>query len=155
MSRPQELVKDLMTQNVKTVSTNDLMTEVMEVFEKNNFHHLPVIDEDQKLKGIISRFDCNKMLTTMSIFDTERSRRENEEWASKLLTEDVMTEDVVTLRAEDDLIKAIVLLQKNQYHAFPVVNDEQRVIGILTTYDLINYAFSAYNIPKNTGYVPK
>ncbi len=148
--RKQTKVKDLMTRKVWTVSTDDLMTKVMEIFEKKNFHHLPVVNEKNKIKGIISRHDYNKMLTSMSVFNTERSKRENREWMDKLLTEDVMSEDVVTLHAEDDLIKALVLLQKNLYHAFPVVNDQQEVIGIITTYDLIDFAFKDYNIPKNS-----
>jgi len=141
-----------MTRKVITVSTDDLMKKVKEVFDEKNFHHLPVVDEDNKLQGIISRHDYYKMLTTMSIFNTEAARRENEEWAATVLAEDVMSKDVVTLKAEDDLIKAIVLLQKNLYHAFPVVDHEQKVIGILTTYDLVNYGFKYYNIPVNTGY---
>lgn len=148
--RKQTKVKDLMTRKVLTVSKNVLMIEVKEIFEKHNFHHLPVIDEEDKIVGIISKLDYNKVLTSMSIFNTENSKRENEQWLDKLLTEDVMTEDVLTLRAEDDLMKALVLLQRNLYHAFPVVNDQQKVIGIITTYDLIDFAFSEYNLPKRS-----
>ena len=146
-------VKNLMVQPVTTVCTEDLMTEVTKIFEKENFHHLPVVDNEQKLKGIISRHDYHKLLSSMSIFKTESSKREDEQFITTLLVEEVMSEDVVTLRPEDDLIKAIVLLQKNLYHAFPVVNDQQEVIGILTTYDLINYAFKDYNIPKSYEFV--
>lgn len=150
--RKDTQVKDLMTTTVVTVSTDALMTEVKDIFEKNRFHHIPVVDEDQKLKGIISKLDYNKMLTTMSIFNTEQSKRENEEWAEKVLTEDVMTEGVLTLRPEDDLIKALVLLKRNLYHAFPVINDDREVIGIITTYDLIDFAFKDYNLPDLEPY---
>ena len=146
--RKDTRVKDLMTRTVITVSNNALMTEVKEIFEKYDFHHIPVVDEDHKITGIISNLDYHKMLTTMTIFNTEQSRRENEEWAEKLLAEDVMTEDVLTLRPDDDIIKALVLLQRNLYHAFPVINDDRKVIGIITTYDLIEFAFKEYNIPK-------
>lgn len=149
--RKDTQVKDLMTKTVITVSNNALMTEVKEIFEKYDFHHIPVIDDDNKITGIISKLDYHKMLTTMSIFNTEQSKRENEEWAEKVLTEDVMTEDVLTLRPDDDIIKALVLLKRNLYHAFPVINEKRNVIGIITTYDLIDFAFKDYNIPKVGG----
>ncbi len=145
--RKQTKVKDLMTTTVITVSDNSLMTEVTAIFEKYNFHHIPVVNKNNKIKGIISRLDYNKMLTSMSIFNTEQSQRENEEWAEKVLTEDVMTEDVVTLHPDDDLIKALVLLKRNLYHAFPVIDDQRKVIGIISTHDLIDFAFKDYNLP--------
>jgi len=43
--RKQTQVKDLMTTDVITVSDNSLMTEVTNIFEKHNFHHIPVVDK--------------------------------------------------------------------------------------------------------------
>jgi len=145
--RKQTQVKDLMTTDVITVSDNVLMTEVTNIFKKYNFHHIPVVDEHNVIKGIISRHDFNKMLTSMSIFNTRKSQKENEEWAEKLLTEDVMSQDLLTLRPDDDLIKPLVLLKRNLCHAFPVIDDGRKVVGIITTYDLIDFAFADYNIP--------
>lgn len=134
-------VKDLMTSRVVTVHPSDKMERVAEIFENKNFHHLPVVDDDRKIVGMISRHDYYKVLNTFTIFQTANSRTANETTLKALLTREVMTKQLATIRVDDPIEKAVGMFQENMFHALPVVNEHKELVGILTTYDLLNYAF--------------
>lgn len=134
-------IKDLMTSPVMTVHPNDKMEKAAEVFENEPFHHIPVVDDDRKVVGIISRHDYYKILNAFTVFNTYNSRRSNETMMKALLTRDVMTKQVATINMNDPVEKAVGIFQENRFHALPVVNDQKLLEGIITTYDLLNYAF--------------
>ena len=134
-------IKDLMTSPVMTVHPNDKMEKAAEVFENEPFHHIPVVDDDRKVVGIISRHDYYKILNAFTVFNTYNSLRSNETMMKALLTRDVMTKQVATINMNDPVEKAVGIFQENRFHALPVVNDQKLLEGIITTYDLLNYAF--------------
>lgn len=134
-------IKDLMTSPVMTVHPNDKMEKAAEVFENEPFHHIPVVDDDRKVVGIISRHDYYKILNAFTVFNTYNSRRSNETMMKALLTKDVMTKQVATINMNDPVEKAVGIFQENRFHALPVVNDQKLLEGIITTYDLLNYSF--------------
>lgn len=134
-------VKDLMTTSVVTVHPSDKMETVAEIFENRDFHHIPVVDDDRQIVGMISRHDYYKVLNAFTIFSTANSRAANETTLRALLTRDVMTKQLATIHEYDSIEKAVGMFQENLFHALPVVNDDRRLVGILTTYDLLAYAF--------------
>lgn len=134
-------VKDLMTTEVITVKQLDLMIKVKEIFDANSFHHVPVVDDENKLIGIISKLDFNKMLTTFSVFKNSKAEVANRKFMMSLLAKDVMTKQVAKLHPEDALSVAVGIFRENLFHALPIVNDDNQIIGMLSTYDLLNYAF--------------
>ncbi|MGY1808231.1 HPP family protein [Blastococcus sp. SYSU D00669] len=50
----------------------------------------------------------------------------------------LMARDVQTVRAEESLYRARMLMNQHHVKALPVVDEEQRVVGIVTVYDLFN-----------------
>jgi acetoin utilization protein AcuB len=134
-------IKDLMTSPVVTLHPSDKMEKAAEVFENKPFHHIPVVDDERKVVGIISRHDYYKILNTFTVFNTNNSRRSNETTLKALLTRDVMTKQLATINSKDSIEKAVGMFQENLFHALPVVNDQKQLEGIITTYDLLNYAF--------------
>lgn len=139
-------INKLMTTKVKTVNPLDVMTVVSDIFAKNNFNHLPVIDEENQLIGMISRMDYNKILTTFSIFNTVRAEAKNKRIQQSLLVKDVMSKQVISLRPNSQISKAFEIFRKNSIHALPLVDDNNQVIGMITTFDLLNYAFDNLDI---------
>lgn len=134
-------IKDLMTQPVLTVHPSDKMEQAAEIFENHAFHHIPVVDDEHKVVGMISRHDYNKILHAFTAFNTENSRRSNEVTLKALLTRDVMTKQLATVNINDPIEKAVDMFKENLFHALPVVNNNKQLEGIITTYDLLNYAF--------------
>jgi CBS domain-containing protein len=134
-------IKDLMTSPVVTVHPSDKMEKAAEIFEHKPFHHIPVVDDEQKVVGILSRHDYYKILNAFTVFSTENSRRSNDTILKALLARDVMTKQLATVNVTDQVEKAVGIFRENLFHALPVVNDQRQLVGIITTYDLLNYAF--------------
>ncbi len=134
-------IKNLMTTDVVTIRPNDLMMVAKEIFETNSFHHIPVVDEDEQLVGIISRHDYNKMLTTFSVFKNSKADVANRKFMMSMLVKDVMTKQVAKLHPDDPITVALGIFKENLFHALPIVDDENKVVGMLTTFDMLNYAY--------------
>lgn len=134
-------IKNLMITDVITIRPNDLMIVTKEIFEANTFHHIPVVDEGEQLVGILSRHDYNMMLTTFSVFKNSKADVANRKFMMSMLVKDVMTKQVAKLHPEDPISVAVGIFKENLFHALPIVDDENRVVGMLTTFDLLTYAY--------------
>ena len=135
------LVKEIMTKEVISVGSNQPMTKVREVFENSNIHHIPVLDDDGKVVGITSLHDYNKLQNTFTFFKTSRSEEYNDATMKSVLASEVMTRQLVTIRPHDTLKKAVDYFRENRFHALPIVDDDKALAGIITTFDLLNYAY--------------
>jgi CBS-domain-containing membrane protein len=134
-------ISQIMSRPVITVSTKDNMTVVRDVFSKNNIHHLPVMDEKHRLAGMISTSDYHKVLHSLTLFKSPQSEAYNDAVLKSLLTEDVMTRQIATLRTTDTIITAAAYFRENLFHAIPITDEKDRLVGIVSTFDLLSYAF--------------
>ncbi len=134
------LVSDIMTRYLVTVTPNTTAKKVREIFETHDIHHLPVV-ESGKLVGIISEVDVLKIMHSIGLLRTKEDIRLNEDILSSVLAEEIMTAKTVNVAFDDPLSKAAALFSTNKFHALPVVQGE-KLVGILTTYDLIEYAYN-------------
>lgn len=133
-------VAQIMSTPVITVGPNDTMSEVQDIFRKNNIHHIPVVD-DGKVVGIISKSDYYRLLHGFTLFKTQKSEQYNDAIMRSLLAGEAMTRQVATLAPGDSLEMAVGFFRENLFHALPVV-DKGRLIGIVTTFDLLTHAYS-------------
>ncbi len=133
-------VSHIMTTNVISVRPDDTMDIVQDIFRKNEIHHIPVID-NEKVVGIISHSDYLELLNTFTLFKTEESERYNNAVMSSLLVKEVMTKQVAKLNPDDSVEVAAGFFRENLFRALPVVDKDGNLKGIVTTYDLLNYAF--------------
>ena len=130
-----------MSTDVIAVQPNDTMSKVHELFNSHNIHHLPVVDEKRKVLGIISKSDYFSVANAFPLFKPEKRDAANQQLFKSLLVEDVMTKQVATLLPEDNIQVAAGYFRENIFHAIPVVDNESRLVGILSTYDLLTYFF--------------
>ncbi len=138
----QITVGQIMTTPVITVAPNDTMDKVQAIFRKNNIHHLPVVDDGQVV-GMISNTDYMRLLHGFTLFKTEKSEEYNDAILRSLLANEVMTRQIAVLNPDDSLEMAAGYFRENLFHALPIVDEKtQKLVGIVTTYDLISYAFS-------------
>ena len=135
-------IKEVMTREVITVSPTDNMTVVDEIFKKNNIHHVPVIDKNGKVVGLISSTDYNKLQNTFTFFINDKSEAYNKAIMRSLLVEDVMTKHIATLQNDSTVMVAAGIFNENLFHAIPVVDKQGKLEGIVTTFDLLNYAYN-------------
>lgn len=135
-------VREIMTSKVITVSPNDTMDKVQDIFRRNNIHHIPVVEKG-KVVGIISNSDYLRLLHGFTLFRSEKSEAYNDAILRSLLAGEVMTRQVAVLNPDDSLDLAAGYFRENLFHALPIVDpDKDELVGIITTYDLLTYAFS-------------
>lgn len=127
-------IRSIMTKKPEVVKPNDTMEEVRKIFEKRGFHHVPVV-EGGKLVGLVSYTDYLQLIR--SVFDNSQEVRLNERVLHATEVADVMTKNVLCLYQEDSVETALRIFKANQFHSLPVVDDQQHLVGIITTYDLM------------------
>lgn len=123
-----------MTRKPATVAPEDNLETVRSIFEKHGFHHIPVV-ESGKLAGIISYTDYLRVIR--EVYGNTGEQRSNERLLHSLLVKEVMTEHLVCLAPTDTVEDALRVFGPNHFHAVPVVEGDRRLVGILSTHDLI------------------
>lgn len=123
-----------MTTEPATVAPEDNLKIVHDLFEKHGFHHVPVV-HDNTLVGIVSYSDYLRVLS--NLFNNDVEKDTSERLLNAMLAKDVMSTNMMTLHPYETVNHAVNLFEINQFHAIPIVETTGRLVGILTTYDLV------------------
>lgn len=139
-------VSEIMTTHVEVVSPTDSIKDAVSLMVDSKLTTIPVVNGDAKCIGILSRSDLTEMFLQE---DSELSRAVDTDrlalkWLKDSLdTSDVrqvkelMTYDVVTIRADQSLSVACKEMTKQRVHHLPVVNDREIVVGIVSAFDVV------------------
>ncbi len=148
--QPNIPVSDIMTNNLVTVTPETFVARIMGLFEQHNFHHLPVTKNGNELVGIISKEDIQKVanLLALNIEDDTLPFAVSD----SLTARDIMTHYPFSLDPEDTIGLAADIVLGNRFHAIPVIEDGQ-LVGLVTSHDLIAYAFNSPVKPKTEQFV--
>lgn len=123
-----ERISSIMTKNVVTVKADDSLELVKHLLFEKHFHHLPVVDNNGALIGIITSWDLMK------------SNKRFEEYGDYLV-KDLMTTKVAALGPEDLIGAAAMVFLRHLFHGLPIVDDNRKLIGIITTHDILKYEY--------------
>lgn len=131
----------IMTEDVIYVLPNDTLDKVQDIFNRNNIHHIPVVNAKREVIGIISKSDYLLLCDHLTLFRKELNQQNNLRFFQSLLVEEVMTKQVAKLRKEDTIHLAAAYFRENLFHAIPIIDEHNKLVGIVSTHDLLNYAF--------------
>ncbi|MBO6533405.1 MAG: CBS domain-containing protein [Allomuricauda sp.] len=128
-------ISKIMTRKLVTLSPQDDLVTAERLFKKHHIRHIPVV-EGNTIKGMLSYTD----LLRISFADAVD---EHEEYVDTIVYNmftipQVMVSDVVTVSSTTSIKDVARFLSKKEFHALPVV-DNGKIVGIVTTTDLINY----------------
>jgi acetoin utilization protein AcuB len=135
-----------MTRDVITVEPDSGILETKAKMEKNHIHSLPVVDKDNRLIGIVTDRDIRSALPSDVL--AEEEIRQVKERLAGLKIRDIMTPDPVTVSPNQTLEDALLLMQKVRVGAFPVVDQEGKVIGIISHRDLMRAFINVLGIEE-------
>jgi acetoin utilization protein AcuB len=124
-----------MTRRVITIGPDASILEARGKMAENGIRHLPVVDEYNKVVGIISDRDIRSALP--SVFSTCREDTKEIQQISALKVWDVMNKKVITISPMDTLQDALLLMHKSHKGALPVVDRDGKLKGIISRRDLI------------------
>ena len=122
-----------MTSDPITVSPDMLLPEARSLLNDYHFRHLPVVDRQGLLVGMLTDRDLRSAYPSSVISDSER--RLVYERVEKTTVSEIMSTDCVSVGTDSTLDDALFLFDRDQLGALPVLNDG-RVIGIFSNRDL-------------------
>ena len=129
-----ELIHSHMTKDVVTLKPESTLGEAREIMLKKRIHHLPVL-EGKKLVGMITSWDIFKLGISADEYKSMKAS-------------DVMTTKVATLEPDQHLGAVADVLTRHLFHAVPIVNDKNELLGIVTSTDIIRYGHTK-EYPEN------
>lgn len=131
----QDKITAIMTENVLCVDVDEELLRVDSLMKKHKIRHLPVLRKG-KLVGIISQTDILR-LSFGGIF--EGQGESDLGMFETLRLEQVMVAKPSVANTSDTIAEVGQLFVDSNFHAVPVVNDRQEVVGIVSTTDVIRY----------------
>ena len=124
-----------MTQKVVTIDKNADILEAKELMEQYQIRHLPVVEPDGLLVGMITDRDLRSALP--SSFYKKDKEPAKIAAASSIKVKEIMSQNLVTLSPMDTLQDALLLMQKTLVGALPVVDEKDKLKGIISVRDLL------------------
>ena len=128
------LVEDIMTVHTRTVTADQSLSDVREIFETEGFRHLPVMGLEG-LIGMITHTDL--MRVTYGAHIAEADFEVNDLILESTTVEESMSKDLKTVETGSDLKEAARIMRKYKIGCVPVV-DGGSLRGLVTTTDILS-----------------
>lgn len=140
--------QDVMTTGVISIKADNTVAEVIKILAENKISGVPVVNDAEQVIGIISEGDLvlrDSDLRPMHYFSFLNDVLEKEsnidfEQAKMLLRSKVsalMVKDVITAKAKDSIEKVANLMANKKVNRIPIVDDDNKLVGIIARSDLI------------------
>ena len=126
-------VCDVMTQEVTTLKRNDQLSLANDIMQLGRIRHLPVLEDDGRLAGILSQRDLFRGALAHALGYGQHAQRK---MLDSLLVKEVMSSDVVTTGPDTSLVEAARVLLERKIGCLPVV-EGGKLVGILTEADFV------------------
>ncbi len=127
------LVRSIMTSDVTTLKRNDKLTLADDIMHLGRIRHLPVLDDDGQLVGMVSQRDLFRGALARALGYGQHAQRKV---LDTLFVKEVMSSDVTTTTPDTPLVEAARLLVERKIGCLPVLEDG-RLVGILTESDFV------------------
>ena len=138
--RKNDPIKHIMSDAVYSVQKGQPISEVFKILHTHKVHHAPVLDGDS-LVGIVSSTDLMQLSMGAQGYDS------NEMWSfidSQYELIDLMTANPKTLNDSDVVRDAAQALSGGAYHSLPITDRGGKLVGMVTSTDLIRYLCEQY-----------
>lgn len=136
----------VMHTDLVTVSPDTTLVEAMEILNEKRIAHLLVVDKKNKLVGLISDRDLKQNWASPA---TTLSTHELNYLLTKVTVSMIMIKKVVSVTPETTIERAALIMQEHRIGALPVM-EEDRLMGIITTTDVLGVLLEAIGIDKES-----
>lgn len=134
------LISTIMTTEVVTLNINDSVTKAEELFKNNNIRHMPVVSGNH-IVGMLSYSD----ILRIGIPEVGEEEGDVTSTVYDMYTlEQVMTKNVKTLHQTDFIKTAALVFSESEFRALPIVDENENLVGILSTTDLIKFLLAQF-----------
>lgn len=131
-----EALSSIMTPSPYTANPTQSLLTVKELMDKYHIHHVPIVNGDE-LVGLITTFDLLKLNKPFNSY-------------KNIKIKDVMTTNVATLTIDDKVGTVAEVILANRFHALPIIDKNKKLVGIVSSMDLIKYSFKKEYPQRNS-----
>lgn len=139
------LVKNFMTATVITMREDQNLLEARELMRGKNLLSLPVVDDIGRLRGIITAVDIGRASPGDA---STLSKYEANYLLGRLKVREVMSRSVITVNADDTIEYVAYQLYKYRIHALPVVDENNKLCGIISQTDMFRAIVEMMNMNR-------
>ncbi len=128
-------IADSMTPEPVTVSADISIADAASLLEKHHFRHLPVVDQENRLLGMVTDRDLRS--ASPSTMLDKNTRDQVLARVGSATVGDIMSRDFVSLSPDSTLDDALLLFKTRAIGALPVLDRKGRVVGIFSLNDMM------------------
>jgi CBS domain-containing protein len=132
----QLLVRDLMTERPRTTTGDVLLPRAARELIQSGIGALPVVDDDQRLVGMLSERELMRHLLTTEVLSNGSARHTPPALQTKKTVRDAMTRQVLCVAPEQPIAEVAALMTNKDVERVPVVHEGQ-LVGFLTRGDIV------------------
>lgn len=133
------LIRDWMTKDPVTVTPDTSMMKATKIMKEKGVRRLPVVDSDGKLVGIVTDHDIKtaspSKATTLEVHELYYL-------LSEIKIKDIMVKNPVSASPTDTVERVAVIMNDKRFGGLPVVDDDYKVVGIITAMDVFRVLIS-------------
>ena len=146
-------VKDAMTKNIVKISPSLGIREIYKIFCEKQIGGVPVTDKSGRLLGMVTKtelldvlipdyFDMVGDFLFIDDFGVLEEKLESVPALELFIAEDLMVANVISIKEDASLMKAPVLMTKYNIRRLPVLNQDSKVVGVITRMDVCKALFN-------------
>jgi acetoin utilization protein AcuB len=124
---------------------NEKFSKVEAILREKQIKHLPILDENGRLGGLITLSDLYRTCSPRKNIEDGTFVYDHAQLDGFIL-KNVMTKDPFALKADNTLRDALEVMTRGRFGCIPIVDDDRRIIGIVTQTDIIRIMASALGI---------
>lgn len=143
-------IKDFMITDVISVNKDTSVKDLLKTLVKHKIGGAPVVDDDNHLLGMITDGDVIRylqpkgrtvydMFTLVLVSEKEDLRYKLDHIMDDTVDKIIRKKDIQTVHPEDDTEKAIAIFSKHRFKKIPVVEKNNKVIGVVSRGDIIRH----------------
>lgn len=130
-------VRDAMTRNPVTIYQDHNLEEALDKMERGGFRHLPVLNINDSLIGMLSITDLYRSVRLSGRESLADHRHELKD----LWVQDVMFSPPITVFPEQPLREAVKIFVEKRIDSLPVITRDNSLVGILTVHDILTQVY--------------
>ncbi len=131
------MIAAIMTKVPVVANETHKLSQVLRLFTEFHIHHLPIVDNEDMLIGIISSNDIPKLIVKLA-GRLEKLALDLDVLDKEVNLKDIMTADPTTVPSTTIILEAAEILKKKKFMSLPVVDNGQ-LVGIVTLKDILAF----------------
>ena len=145
-----------MTEQVISLPPEDNLAMAIEILQHGKFRHLPILDEHQKLVGLLSDRDILSNLpyagkrppSAPKLFREHLFANNSSNTDFLVPLENIMVRKLLNISPQSTISEAADIINSKKISCLPVVDENEKLCGIITVTDIMKVLLGAYELPE-------